>query len=112
MRLILVSLALALSLSLYAQTAGGDRPAPKNLQVLPSSVDLLATMTSFREGLGVNCYHCHIQGNFASDENPKKSVARTMIKIVRSVNSMLPEGFTQLTCFTCHRGEVKPQSQP
>jgi len=111
MKSILVALVLLLSLSLYAQTSG-DKPAPKNLQVLPAGVDLHAVMSGFTAGLGVKCFYCHVQGNFAGDDNPNKNVARTMIKIVRSVNAMLPAGTSPVSCYTCHRGQEKPVSAP
>ena len=29
-------------------------------------------MRTFTTGLGVQCTYCHVAGNYASDENPKK----------------------------------------
>ena len=106
MRTIIVLLVMMVSVGLSAQGM------PKNLKVLPPGTDIRATMGSFKEGLGVACSYCHVQGNFASDENPKKDLARLMIRIVKDVNSKLPDGVSRVACYTCHRGEVKPKSAP
>lgn len=114
----MVSLVLLLCFSTSAQsTSGNAPPSPKNLQVLPAGTDIRAVMAGNREGLGVACSYCHVQGNFASDENPKKSVARIMLKMVHDVNltfdaSPLMEGRLRITCYTCHRGTAKPISSP
>src|SRR4030088_1889395 len=58
------------------------RPAanPTNLKVLTvaSGAEVGQIMRTFTAGLGVQCVYCHVQGNFASDENPKKEIARQM----------------------------------
>lgn len=113
MRLLIVVLAFLSCLALYAQSSSGAAiPAPKNLQVLPPGADIHSTMASFREGLGVNCSFCHVQGDFASDEKPNKIIARSMILIVKDVDSKLPEGVAGITCYTCHRGEAVPKREP
>ena len=61
---------------------------PKNLKVLKvPPTDIRATMGSYRIALGVQCDFCHVKGDFASDENPKKDVARMMIVLARDVNA-------------------------
>jgi len=87
-------------------------PEPKNLKVLkvPTS-ELIPMMRSFNAALGVQCVHCHVKGDFASDENPKKEMARTMITMLANVNTTLG-GMATATCYTCHRGEVEPKSAP
>ena len=52
-------------------------PEPKNLKVLkvPTS-ELIPIMRSFSAGLGVECDFCHVKGDFASDDNPHKNIAR------------------------------------
>lgn len=83
-------------------------PPPKNLKILPPE-NIGRVMQGYRASLGVMCNHCHVQGDFASDENPKKEVARKMIALVKDINAKLPEG-KGVTCFTCHRGAVEPVS--
>jgi hypothetical protein len=113
MRLLVALLTLAMSLTLSAQDKkGGPPPAPKNLKVLPADTDIRATMGAFRAGLGVQCTYCHVQGDFASDENGKKNVARAMIRMVNDLNSKFPDGKAHVSCYTCHRGETEPKMAP
>jgi len=86
---------------------------PKNLKVLKvPPADIRATMQSFRVALGVGCDYCHVKGDFASDENPKKDVARTMIVLAQGVNAKFPDGKEHVTCYTCHRGDQEPKTSP
>ncbi len=87
---------------------GGGGRAPQNLKVLKPDVNLRQVMGSFASGLGVRCDFCHVQGNFASDENPKKEIARTMIVMAQEINAKFPDGKEHVTCYTCHRGANAP----
>ena len=90
-------------------------PAPTNLKILKttSGVEVRQIMRTFTAGLGVQCNYCHVQGNFASDENPKKETARQMIKMAQEINSKnFSDGKMHVTCFTCHRGEAEPKTAP
>jgi hypothetical protein len=68
-------------------------------------------MGAFRAALGVQCTYCHVQGDFASDNNPKKNIARNMLRIAADINSRFPDGQRHVTCYTCHHGEVKPKTE-
>ena len=82
---------------------------PKNLKVLKvPPTDIRATMQSYRLGLGVQCDFCHVKGDFASDENPKKNIARMMIVLAQDVNGKFPDSKEHVTCYTCHRGAQQP----
>ena len=115
MRLLVVSLALVMSLTLSAQEEKKKGPSPfaspKNLKVLPAE-GLQQTMQAFRAGLGVMCSYCHVQGDFASDDNPKKGVALMMIRMAQDINSKFPDGKRHVSCYTCHRGEEEPKMAP
>jgi len=116
MRILVVSLALVLSLSLFAQDKEkkkGPSPFanPKNLKVLPSE-GLQPTMQFYRAALGVMCTYCHVQGDFASDDVRKKVIARNMIRMVGDINSRFPDGKAHVSCYTCHRGEAEPKMTP
>jgi hypothetical protein len=88
-------------------------PEPKNLKVLKVSHDeLMPIMRAFSAGLGVRCDYCHVKGDFASDDNPRKETARNMIVMAQQVNSNFPDGKMHVTCYTCHRGETEPKTQP
>ena len=73
-------------------------------------------MRSFAEALGVQCTYCHAEGDFAADTNPNKEMARKMIGMVRLIDTsfpssagVFPEGYHEVDCITCHRGDVKPE---
>ena len=87
---------------------------PTNLKVLKvtTGAEVGQIMRTFTAGLGVQCVYCHVQGNFASDDNPKKEVARHMITMTQQVNGNFPGGKMLVTCFTCHRGEAEPKTAP
>ena len=98
-------------------------------------------MRGFTRGLGVRCQHCHVgEGNdlskfdFASDAKPTKEIARKMITMVTDINGKYLLGVEappappapdapppaaapaapgpRVTCFTCHRGALKPLTAP
>ena len=99
---------------------GGGAP-PQNLKVLPKDIArpaLTAIMRGYTAALGVQCNHCHVEdmAQRASDENPKKDIARKMIKMTMDINATYLQGVgdpalpdqPKVTCYTCHRGAVKP----
>ena len=88
------------------------RSAPANLKVLQvkTGQEVSQIMRTFTAGLGVQCVYCHQQGNFASDENPKKEIARHMIQMTKRINAEFPDGKLRVSCFTCHRGEAEPKT--
>jgi hypothetical protein len=92
---------------------GGRRqpPPPKNLKLLEPA-QVMPYMRAFRVALGVQCTHCHVQGDFASDANPKKEIARNMIVMTREINAKFPDGKMHVSCFTCHRGSTEPATAP
>ena len=47
-------------------------------------------MRNFNQALGVQCTYCHMEGDFASDANPKKETARKMIAMVRQIDTSFP----------------------
>ena len=57
------------------------------------------------------CNSCHVEGNFASDDNYRKVVARRMIEMVRHINADWSSHVQQtgVTCYTCHRGNQVPE---
>jgi hypothetical protein len=101
---------------------GGAQAAPlQNLQVLPKDMtrpQVTALMRSFTAALGIQCTHCHVgspQERF-KDDLPTKATARKMLKMVMAVNGehlSVPQGeANKVTCFTCHRGALKPLTAP
>lgn len=91
---------------------GGPQPH-KNLKILTDE-QVRPAMGAFRVALGVQCNYCHVQGDFASDENPKKNVARMMLTMVHDINAKFPgaDANAKVTCYTCHRGAATPLTAP
>ena len=103
-----------ISLALFAQAPdakGKVKAPPKNLKLLTPET-FRPLMDVFVGALGLQskggCTYCHVQGQMASDENPKKDVARMMIGMVREINGKCPDGKQHVTCYTCHRGDPIP----
>lgn len=105
-----------------AQETRPPRP-PENVKVLTElqAQPLRAEMQRISTALGVKCDHCHVQGNFASDEKSPKRAARRMIEMTRALNAQhfpkyqVKEGESVLgrvTCFTCHQGAAEPKTAP
>jgi photosynthetic reaction center cytochrome c subunit len=92
------------------QRKGGG--PPKNLKVLTPEQLQAGIMRQFSLAIGQNCQYCHVRGDNASDDNPKKIVARSMITMAHDINAKFPvaEGKVYVTCFTCHRGKAKPET--
>jgi len=117
MRRILPVLVMAVPLFLLARSPQDPPqkkgpPAPKNLKVLPQDTNIRATMMAFAGAVGQQCFFCHVQGDFASDENPKKIAARHMIQMVNEINAKFPDGKVHVSCYTCHRGATLPLTEP
>lgn len=123
-----VGFALALSalVGAGAFAQGGGQGAPlQNLQVLPKDMprqQVTQLMRSFTAALGVECTHCHVgtAQERHKDDNPKKGIARQMIKMTMTINNDMLKGVgdapaagaQKVTCFTCHRGALKPLTAP
>lgn len=78
-------------------------------------------MNHMVQALGVTCGTCHVRGNFASDDNPKKIIARRMLEMTRTLNQQFfPDHkpkpgesvLGRVTCYTCHQGETTPKLPP
>jgi hypothetical protein len=86
----------------------------KNIQVLKGvpAPQLMKAMNFFTQWLGVKCDHCHVAGAFEKDDKPAKVTARAMWRMVHKINEDNFAGSNPVTCWTCHRGQTKPQSLP
>jgi len=99
----------------------------KNLKILPKDIskkELISTMKSFTNALGVRCYYCHVAKeerdfktyDFASDEKTKKGKARIMMEMVHHINTEhlsklkeYSEHVMKVNCLTCHHGQNEPK---
>jgi hypothetical protein len=117
MRFLLVSSVMLAALSAQQpkdEKAARPMPNPTNLKILKVATgpEVSQIMRTFTAGLGVQCTYCHVQGDFASDENPKKETARHMIAMMQKINAEFPGGKMRVSCYTCHRGEAEPKTAP
>jgi hypothetical protein len=89
----------------------------KNIQGfkgMPAGRLLRVMETGFSKSLGVDCLHCHVPTDWASDDKRPKRVTREMMAFSRAVNASLKElkeldsKEPTVNCTTCHRGQVKP----
>jgi photosynthetic reaction center cytochrome c subunit len=78
-------------------------------------------MNTMAAALGVSCGSCHTRGNFASESNPRKAVARRMLEMTKGLNQQFfpdykpAEGESRIgrvTCYTCHQGFERPKTAP
>jgi len=86
----------------------------KNIQIMKGvpAPRLRTVMTNLTRWLGVDCAHCHVVGEFDKDDKPPKQTARKMFQMVRAIGQDYFAGSNPVTCWTCHRGQAKPQSLP
>jgi cytochrome c5 len=110
----------------YIQRAPGKL---KNIKAFPATMtydEVDHQMDIFKVALGVKCNHCHAQTkesapklDMSSDDNPKKDIAREMIRMTRDLNEKYmaqlsntsKEPLQEITCNTCHRGNIKPEDK-
>jgi len=125
-----------------AQSAGGKGesavereqrtyPTPTNLKVLPKDMtgqQVHDVMESWAGELGVQCNACHeveaeivifgtpARSYFAADSKPMKEIARRMYMMTDTINSRfiakIESPGMPVTCGTCHRGQINPESSP
>lgn len=113
----------AITVVAQAQQAqpGQARPTT-NLQVLPkewTTADMQPVMQGVAASLGVQCTYCH-ERDRSLDTKPQKLVARKMFEMTNHINNEHLKGIGEppaagvmkVTCFTCHRGALKPATAP
>jgi len=101
-------------------TRDAERQAPgetaeqvyHNIQVLKGmpAQQLQQVMAVFTGSLGVKCSHCHTTSSFEKDDKPTKQTARRMIQMVFDLNKANFGERNAVTCYTCHRGQTKPEA--
>jgi len=121
----LVALATCLLGTTVALSAEDQRGQPRptqNLQVLPkewTTADMQPVMQRVAAALGVQCTYCH-ERDRSLDSKPQKLVARKMLQMTMAINDdflkdvgePVAAGEAKVTCYTCHRGALKPLTAP
>ena len=86
----------------------------KNIQVLKGipSDQLIPTMKFITASLGVECNYCHVPEHFEKDDKKPKQIARDMMRMMLTIDKNSFAGFREVTCYSCHRGSLKPKAVP
>jgi hypothetical protein len=74
--------------------------------------DRMAGMQTIDRDLGVNCSHCHVGEDWKRDDKPQFAFAGRMIKMTQGLSAGTLRDLGGVTCWTCHRGKVKPDRMP
>jgi hypothetical protein len=107
-----------------AHTQSPDKPVEqvrKNIQVLKGLPDsqLFLAMNFVGDSLGVNCDYCHVRGEqnpqtgefnwlWEKDDKPMKLMGREQMRMTLDLNRANFKGAPVVTCYTCHRGNTRP----
>jgi len=106
-------------LSALAGVAYGVQPQAqgfKNIQVLqdmtPAQIQM--QMAAWNVALGVTCFECHVQGDFADETRPLKAVARNMVRMENALNAgpYFSNSNRKADCYMCHQGTRKISTAP
>jgi hypothetical protein len=75
-----------------------------------SEAEIKKEMKKIADGIGVKCVYCHNEKNYASEEKLEKDFGRKKIGLVKWLNDKYrpPNVDWEYSCWTCHRGKVKP----
>ena len=104
-----------------AQSASAQAPEVKtaeqvykNIQQLKGTPadQLSAAMQFISVSLGVDCETCHVAGKFDADDKNAKKTAREMMAMTAAINKDSFRGQRQVTCYSCHRGSLRPAAVP
>lgn len=69
-------------------------------------------MKVFNISLGVECAHCHVGDDWASEDAELKNVSRREIRMMAWLRREHFQGMVGPTCWTCHRGSTVPARFP
>ncbi len=83
----------------------------KSLKGQPAN-QLIPTMQFMSSSLGVDCSFCHDVKAFEKDDKDEKRTAREMIAMQQSINRVHFKGKREVTCNSCHHGEMHPAAAP
>jgi outer membrane lipoprotein-sorting protein len=120
------TLVLGLLCSVLASAQAGPAEKPQMAEEVFKNVpalkgipvdEFMDTMGMIAAALSMNCVDCHTADsldkweNFAKD-TPLKRRARTMIEMVNGINKANFGSRRMVTCYTCHRGDRTPKTEP
>jgi tetratricopeptide (TPR) repeat protein len=102
-----------------AEKAASDSPrtaeaAFQNIQVLKGvpADKIIPAMRFMAASLGVECSYCHVPDHFEKDDKKPKQTAREMMRMMFAIDKNSFAGNREVTCYSCHRGSLKPEGIP
>ena len=74
-------------------------------------------MGMFANAMGNDCTFCHVSKAYFdkaafAEQTPRMQRARQMIVMMNAINKQYFGGQPRVTCFTCHKGDQSPRSDP
>ncbi|HMX26397.1 MAG TPA: photosynthetic reaction center cytochrome c subunit family protein [Blastocatellia bacterium] len=83
----------------------------KNIEVLKGkkAARLPGMMEALTGLLGVDCTHCHVRDQWDKEDKPAKQTTRKHFAMQAQMNKEFFAGQNAITCWTCHRGQPKPE---
>ncbi len=79
-----------------------------SLATLRAQDDVSARMKEWSQALGVECTHCHLDGQWDLAYLPTFDIAYRMSKMVTDLNAGALKSYGGVTCNTCHQGKLSP----
>jgi hypothetical protein len=70
--------------------------------------DIQARMQDWTKALGVECTHCHLDGQWSLAYLPTFDLAYRMQRMVNELNAGALKPYGGITCYTCHQGALTP----
>jgi len=74
--------------------------------------DVQPRMQLWSKALGVECTHCHTDGNWPDASKPTFDFAQRMKRMMDGLNAGPLKSVGSVTCWTCHRGRAIPARLP
>jgi hypothetical protein len=70
--------------------------------------DIQLRMQEWNKALGVECTHCHLDGQWSLAYLPTFDLAFRMQRMVNDLNAGALKQYGGITCNTCHQGSITP----
>ncbi|MDH4064768.1 MAG: hypothetical protein OEW19_10250, partial [Acidobacteriota bacterium] len=78
------------------------------LSPLHAQDEVQARMQEWSKALGVECVHCHLDGQWSLAYLPTFDMADRMSRMVNDLNAGPLKAYGGITCNTCHQGTITP----